>query len=275
MYKTIVINVDDGPLMESRLLAAAWLADAFGAHLVGSAVTGLSWSQYALLTSSLTTPPPGEDFQVYRDQAHASLQRFRQQAGRLGIGSAEERLVEDDSRHALLLHARYADLVVTSQEPGRRGALGGIPQYIALHSPRPVLVVPGTYAGAPIGARIVAGWDGSMQAIRALDAALPFLARAEKVTLALADPEHEPGLHGEEPGADMARYLARHGVKVEVACERGRAPAGEVLLAVARNAGADLMVTGAFGHSRYRELVLGGVTRILLERSPLPLLIAH
>lgn len=103
----------------------------------------------------------------------------------------------------------------------------------------------------------------------------PLLKRATAVRLALVNPERESGLHGDEPGADMALRLARHGVRVEVVSERTDAPTGAALLGITRAAGAGLLVTGAFTHRRLREIVLGGVTRILLERAPLPVLFAH
>jgi nucleotide-binding universal stress UspA family protein len=114
-----------------------------------------------------------------------------------------------------------------------------------------------------------------MQAIRAIEGALPLLQHAESVKLALINPDQLPELHGEEPGADMALYLARQGVQVDVIVERTRSTAGDALMSLARTSGAGLLVAGAYGHSRYREWVLGGVTRELLERSPLPLLLAH
>ena len=144
-----------------------------------------------------------------------------------------------------------------------------------MHGVRPVLAIPPSYDGAPIAGTIVVGWDGSAQAIRAIAAAMPLLARASTVRLALVNPDLESGLHGEEPGADMALYLARHGVHVEVLVERTGAAVGDALLGVARGSGAGLLVAGAFGHSRYREIVLGGVTRLLLDRAHLPVLFAH
>jgi nucleotide-binding universal stress UspA family protein len=101
------------------------------------------------------------------------------------------------------------------------------------------------------------------------------LERADGVRLVLVNPERLSDVHGEQPGADMALYLARHGVKVDVVLEGTHRTAGEALMAFARTAGAGLIVAGAYGHSRYREWVLGGVTRELLERSPVPLLLAH
>ena len=95
------------------------------------------------------------------------------------------------------------------------------------------------------------------------------------VQLAIINPDQHADRHGEQPGADMALHLARHGVKVDVVIETTRSSTGEALLKVAREHGAGLLVTGAFGHSRYREFVLGGVTRALLAASTTPLLIAH
>lgn len=274
MYKTIVVHVDDSSALESRLQAAAVLANAFDAHLVGSAATGMSWPAYALLTGSMAVTPIDE-YNGMCTSARASLRDFAERARQLGVASIEERLVEDDHRQALLLQSRYADLVITSQDVKAPDAVRGLPQYVALHGARPVLAVPSTYAGQPFFDEIVVGWDGSLQAIRAVHAALPLLVRAASVRLALVNADTESGLHGEEPGADMALYLARHGVRVDVVKEQTMAPIGEALIGIAGTYGAGLLVSGVFGHSRYREFVLGGVTRVLLERSPLPVLVAH
>jgi nucleotide-binding universal stress UspA family protein len=274
MYKTIVVQVDDSAGMDTRLRAAAQLANAYGAHLVGSAATGTSWSSYALLVGSMAVTPIDE-FDAMCAAARTSLRHFAESARRLGVESVEERLVEDEHRRALLLQARYADLAVTSQDTGARDAVHGLPQYVAMHGACPVLVVPHAYGGKPIAEHVVVGWDGSLPAIRAIHAALPLLVRAASVRLAVVNPEDESGVHGEEPGADMALYLARHGVAVEVLSEKTQSAPGQALADIAHDAGAGLIVAGAFGHSRYRELVLGGVTRYLVERSPLPVLLAH
>lgn len=274
MYKTIIVHVDESPLADARLRAAAWLANAHAAHLVGCAATGMSWPAYAMLTGSMAISPIGE-FESMRSVARTSLQRFAARARQLGVASIEERMVEDDSRDALLLQARYADLLVTGQDAGDAVTVRGLPRHLAVHGVRPVLVVPPAYADAPIAGKVVIGWDGGVQAIRAIAGAMPLLQRAQQVRLALVNPDRASGLHGEEPGADMALYLARHGVQVEVLSEQTQAPVGEALLGIAAGSGADLLVAGAFGHSRYREIVLGGVTRVLLDRAALPVLVAH
>jgi len=279
MYKTIIVHVDGSAQEPSRLAAAARLARDYDAHLVGSAATGISWLDYALLTGSMAAPVPPTDFDGLRETAALHLRGFTDHAARLGVASVEARLVEDTADGALLLQARYADLVVVSRdvapEPGIPPRVRKLPEHVALRGPRPVLVVPPDYADQPIASTVVAGWDGSTQALRALAAALPLLERADGVRLVLVNPDQLSDLHGDQPGADMALYLARHGVKVDVMLEHTHATVGDALMSLARAAGAGLIVAGAYGHSRYREWVLGGVTRELLERTPVPLLLAH
>jgi len=282
MYKTIVVHVDGSPEQEARLRAGAVLANAFDAHLVGSAATGISWFDYSLLVGSMGAPMmPESDFNGVREAVEARLQAFSTAVQRQGVNSVETRMIEDDARYALLLESRYADLVIVSRDaepiavPGIPAEARGLPEYIALHGARPVLVVPPGWSARGLPGTAVVGWDGSMQAIRAITAALPLLRQADAVKLALVNPGAMAEMHGEEPGADMALHLARHGVKVDVVIEHSRASTGDALQNVARDHGAGLLVTGAFGHSRYREFVLGGVTRSLLAGSTMPLLIAH
>lgn len=286
MYKTIVVHVDGSPLQQSRLRAAAQLAAAHDAHLIGSGMTGMSWLDFALLTGSMGAPMmPNSDFQGLRDAVSVRLDEFAEEARRLGVGSLEARLVEDEPGFALLMQSRYADLTILSRDSASTTTptpelpftprVRRLPEYVTLHGARPVLVVPESYNGQPIPGTAVVGWDGSMQAIRAIEGALPLLQQAESVNLALINPDQLSELHGEEPGADMALYLARQGVQVDVIVERTRSTTGDALMSLARTSSAGLLVTGAYGHSRYREWVLGGATRELLERSPIPLLLAH
>jgi nucleotide-binding universal stress UspA family protein len=280
MYKTIVVHVDGSPRQDSRLRAAAYLANAHGAHLVGTAATGISPVEFSIIEGSMGAPVPPTDFEALRASVAAQLNAFTEQATRLGITSVEARLIDDHTDYGLLLQSRYADLVVVSRTPENPGPdfpahLRRLPEQVALRGAHPVLVVPDSYCDQPIPGIAVAAWDGSMQALRALTAALPLLRSASNVKLALVNPDTLSELHGEQPGADMALHLARHGVQVEVVVEHTRATVGDALISLARDCGAGLMVSGAYGHSRYREWVLGGVTRELLARAPAPLLIAH
>lgn len=276
------MHVDGSAAQTARLRAAAQLASRFDAHLVGSASTGISWFDYSLLVSSMGAPMlPEADFNGVRDAVRKRLEEFTVAATRLGAASVETHMLEEDTRYALLLESRYCDLLVVSRdsEPIGSTALNlqvrGLPQHLAMQGVRPVLVVPPDWQDRPLPGTAIVGWDGSTQAQRAIDGALPLLQQASNVKLTLVNPETLGPQHGDEPGADMARYLARHGVKVEVQVEHTHTSTGDALCAVARSYQAGLLVTGAYGHSRYRELVLGGVTRLLLERSHIPLLLAH
>jgi nucleotide-binding universal stress UspA family protein len=127
-----------------------------------------------------------------------------------------------------------------------------------------------------IGRRVLIGWNGSPEAARAVHDALPLMVGAEAVTVVTIDPEGGPGANEEGPGADIARHLARHGLPVMVRRVTGpAAAAGDLLLNEAADLGADLIVMGAFGHSRLREFVLGGATRTLLAQMTAPVLMAH
>lgn len=280
MYKTIVVHVDDGPQLAPRLAVAAWLAREHEGHLVGSAVTGISERDFVVLGSSPMAALPDREYDTLRQIANELLQNFGSRAARLGVASWEQRLVEDDAEHALLLESRYADLIVLSRGAAARARfrLGtDLPEYVVLHSTRPVLLVPADYGQEAVGRNIVVGWNGSMEATRAVTAALPLLRRAGSVVVAVIDHDAIAERHGEQPGADLAVYLARHGVKVDVVRERSAAGdgIGAALLGLARDCGADLVVAGAYGHSRYREWVAGGVTRALLDQMAVPLLMAH
>lgn len=277
MYKTIVVHVDDSPQLASRLAVAAGLAARHDGHLVGSAVTGMTFESYVMLGASAVSSLPGE-FDELRQHATRQLQAFAASVERLGVRSWEQRMIEDDAEHALLLESRYADLLVLSPgTPANASArlASDLPDYVALHGTRPVLVVPADYASDTVGRTVVVGWDAGAEACRATTAALPLLREADAVVVALIDAVPAGGRHGEQPGADVATWLARHGVRVEVVRERAERGAGRALLDIARDAGADLLVAGAYGHSRFREWFIGGATRELLDDASVPLLLAH
>jgi nucleotide-binding universal stress UspA family protein len=278
MYKTIVVHVDDSPQMKSRLAVAAALAAAHEGHLVGSAVTGITQHDFVTYGTSPLVAPVDAGFDFLRRRANDQLDRFAAEAGRLGVGSWEQRMIEDDAANALLLESRYADLVVLS--PGtpagsRLRVTVDVPEYVALHSARPVLVVPPDHANDDLAGTIAIGWDAGTEATRAVAGALPLLQRARAVLIALINPDHLTERHGEQPGADLATYLARHGVPVEVVQERSDAGVAAALVGMAHDAGANLLVTGIYGHSHYREWFAGGVSRSLLDKVTVPLLLAH
>ena len=280
MFKTIVVHVGDSSEMSDRLHAAALLANDFEAHLIGSAATGVSYVNYAMLYGSMAMAATEAEFESLRVTGRERLARFEEEARRLGVQSLEGRLHDDESGIALLLQSRYADLLVTGQSMQNQAAsawaaAAGLPSYLALHSGRPVLVVPPGHTSQTPSATIAVGWDGSLHAMRAITFALPLLQRAALVRLLIVNPNPVLETEGDEPGAGMALFLARHGVPVEVTVQRSDSPQGDAILRLAHEGDCGLIVAGAYGHTRFRELVLGGVTRALLTRATIPVFLAH
>ncbi|WP_167761492.1 universal stress protein, partial [Duganella callida] len=204
-----------------------------------------------------------------RDGARAALAGFAATVGRLGVDACEQRLTDDSLIGSLTLQSRYCDLAVVPQ-----AAPGGsfVPQQLILHSPRPVVVVPGHGEFTHVAERPLLAWDGGMAASRAIEAALPLLRRARLVTLAVFNPDSVYAAHGPEPGADLARFLARHNVQLEVVVRDTDGDVGDGLLALAGETGADLLVMGCYGHTRVRELLVGGTSRTVLKQMTLPVL---
>jgi len=274
-YKTILVHVDHSRHAEGRIKAAVQLALAHDAHLVGTAMTGLSRFAYADSGIDLAATILAAELDALEAHAQAALDRFEAIAAAAGVVSVERRLVSDDAAGGLALQARYADLVVLSQadrdDPVAR-VVSDLPEYVMLNGGRPVLIMP--YAGSfpVLGSHPLVAWDGSIEATRALGAALPMLEGARKVTLAVFNPD-DAGRR--DPGADIALYLARHGINCEVVCQRTPIGIGDSLLSLAADLRSDLIVMGGYGHSRFRELLLGGVSATLLKTMTAPVLMAH
>jgi nucleotide-binding universal stress UspA family protein len=147
-------------------------------------------------------------------------------------------------------------------------------EQVVLSSGRPVLVVPYIGWTKTLGERITIAWDGGRESARAVADALPLLKKAKAVTVLVINPEK--GNHGEEPGADIALHLARHGVNAEVRRARfDDVDTGNAILSQVADLSSDLLVMGAYGHSRLRELVIGGVTRTIFEEMTVPVLMSH
>nr|WP_315249071.1 universal stress protein [uncultured Duganella sp.] len=278
-YKTVLVHADLSPHAASRYALACQVALAHEAHLVGAAFTGLAQDAARNAAFAYGAVLAAADIESVTAASRQALESFVARADIAGV-SYERRISDDDSETGLVLQARYADLLVLSQsDPELTGPdiLYKLPEHLALHGGRPVLLVP--YAGRydRIDQHALVAWDGSRAATRAVTDALPLLRRSQRVTLAVFNAQTPYGTHGENPGADIALYLARHGVKLEVTQQHTPAglDIGNALLSLAADIGADLLVMGAYGHQRWREIVLGGVTRTVLQSMTLPVLMAH
>jgi nucleotide-binding universal stress UspA family protein len=175
------------------------------------------------------------------------------------------------------VHAYYADLVIVARpdSEGQTAGPPGLAESLVLTSGRPIIILPtgGTVSRVR---RILVGWNARREVIRAVADAVPLLVRAEAVEILVIDHERHPTDHGQEPGADIARHLARHGAQVEVKrVSSGGEEVGRLLLSQAAAFGADLVVMGAYGHSHLSEWVFGSVTRRVLHEAGLPVLMSR
>ncbi len=282
-FKDILVALDSAPPARGRIELAASLAERFNAHLIGLHTTVAAEAPrrrgyFDYFDRSLLDPLYRDFAEKMRTEAERARSLFEEIANRHGL-SAEWRAAAGYPSETAALHGRYVDLIVLGQpDPDDTQAVlfRPLPGEVALAVGRPILVIPYAGSWAVIGQRVLVGWDASREATRAINDAMPLLVGAEAVTILAVDPPDGPAGHGDIPGADIALHLARHGVKaaIERTVSAGIG-AGNALLSRAGDLGADLLVMGAYGHSRAHELLLGGATRTVLASTTLPVLMAH
>ena len=182
----------------------------------------------------------------------------------------------DIGRH-VAAHARFSDLVILPQPygEGRSAELEPVLEAALFEGRVPVLVQPKDNAVLLRPKSVLVAWNESPECLAAVRAALPFLREAESVRVVVIDPPTH-GPNRSDPGGLLSQYLARQGVRVEIDVLSKTLPrVAEVILRHAVDTKSDMVVMGAYGHSRFREAILGGATRDMLEMCPLPVLMAH
>lgn len=276
--RDLVVTVDGGPASDVRTALAAHVAERFDAHLIGlhpSSTTGANLYS-ASFDSALFDAAMQETFVRLAHRSEQARTNFEAIAARFAV-AAEWRIARGFAGPETVLHARYADLVVVGQRwTEYDGLTYPDPAHVVLDAGCPVLVVPAVGQFDRIERHAIIAWNASREAARAVRDALPLLKHVRSVTVLAVDPKQSPHEHGEDPGADIARHLARHGIKVEIElCAGAHSNPADILLSKASDYGSDLIVMGAYGHSRVRELVLGGVTRSILRQMTVPVLMSH
>lgn len=282
-FKDILVHLDNGARCSTRVTAALSLARRFKAHLTGTYILDIPAPEF-FYGAAMPFMGAGPEQVVERMRAEAvntaaPVETAFREALRREDVEGDWRLVEGSLPATLALHARYADLAVVGQpnpyEPND-GTQRDVAVTTVMTSGRPVLVVPFAGEFPVIGERVLVAWNATREAARAVNDALPLLAGAKLVTILAVNPRHGIGGHGDVPAADIALHLARHGVKAEAAHTVAKdIPDGEALLSYAADIGVDLLVAGAYGHSRAREMVFGGVTRTLLHEMTVPVFLSH
>jgi nucleotide-binding universal stress UspA family protein len=276
-YKSILVQVDHAKACPARIDAAIDLALRYAAHLTGlyliAEPTGASFARGYL-------PPEVMEAISARaeERAEEGLARFRAVAERnkVAFDTRIARGFDVELADVFGMHARYADLAVVGQDDPDEPSAGDLPERVVLGSGRAVLLIPYIGAGKTLGQRVVVAWNASREAARAVREALPLLKQAAAVSVVSVNPKPAELGHGEVPGADIGLYLARHGVKVDVQrIDTADLDVGNALLSHVAGEAADLLVMGGYGHSRLREIVLGGATRTILHDMTVPVLMSH
>lgn len=276
-FRTIlsVVGVEQG---DDDLNLAADLCDGIGAHL-------------SVLVVALAAPPPIGGYAAMMSDAwlqerQADLERLKERTAAVTASLASREISADITSgypeiawadDMIGRRARYADLTLIGPKLLVGGQLKEKTIEGALFSSgKPLLIVPEGAQPTLAPKRVLVAWDSRIEASCAVRETLGMLTGADDVRLVLVDPEESEVGHGAEPGADAAAYLARHGVKVTV--DRLPSSGHTVAMVLRRHAidtSAELLVMGAYGHSRLRERIFGGVTRSMLDEPPLPILMAR
>lgn len=271
--KTILLHLTDDPRRDVRTKLAVSFAQQHGAHLIGTYTS----PPFEVPVQMAGLVPP-DVFDRQRDLVKKDAKLARQDLESLCAKqdvTCEWREVEGDAADVMKIQARYADLTVIGQVDPDEPTLaddGSLSHELVMGAAGPVMVVP--YAGKfrQVGNRILVAWNGTREAARAVRDSLPLMEGAKKVIIFSVNPTKRDHI----PGADIATRLARHGIKVEVAHTVARdIDVGDALLDALTDRSCDMLVMGAYGHSRFRELVLGGATRHILKQMTVPVVLTH
>jgi nucleotide-binding universal stress UspA family protein len=276
-FKTLLTvtgpNQGDGDLK-----LAASLCEQIDAHL-------------SVLVLELAAPPSGGEYAAivspaWLEERQAELKRLEKRISAVGAFLSQTPVSADLSDDypdtgwaddVIGRRARYADLTILGPDLLASHALKDkVIEGTLFSSGKPILLVPEGSRPTLKPKRILVAWDARLESSRAVRESLDMLKGAVEVHLVMVDPIEDEFHHGAEPGADAAAYLARHGVKVTV--ERlpsANHSVAEVLRQRAGDMAAELLVMGAYGHSRLRERIFGGVTKSMLEGQSLPILMAR
>jgi nucleotide-binding universal stress UspA family protein len=282
-YKTILVLLSDTRRTQQLLDASSAMARQFDAHLIGLYV--LPAAKVYSDVGMLATPMLFEGYRnLFKSKLEEVRKKFEARVKQDGL-KAEWRAIDSnypDIADSAIAHSHGAELVIASQI--ERGPDGDIERDLVvrliLESGRPVLIIPqkGHFAprGEGIAEKAIVGINGTRECSRAMFDALPLLRLVKETRLVWVDPHRQSREAGEVPGAEEAAALSRHGIKAvaEPMMTDGR-NAGEALLMRANDLGADLLVMGAYAHSRVREFVFGGATRHVLEHMKIPVLMSH
>ncbi|MCD9148121.1 universal stress protein [Pseudophaeobacter flagellatus] len=277
-YKTILTVLTSQDTAATPLAQATALATTFNSHVealclgVDHTQTGYYYAGTNAMILQETMTRAKTDAANLQAYADAELQK----AGIPFSSDAGIAQIADMGRH-VAQQARFSDLVVLGQPYGKDKGVEAEPvvESALFEGRAPVLVVPDDAPQIGQPKTVLVAWNESTEAMAAIRKSLPFLAGADLVRIVVIDPpQHGPDRS--DPGGLLAQMLARHGVACEIDVLSKTLPrVSDVLIRHASDTQAELIVMGAYGHSRFREAILGGATRNMLEKATVPVLMAH
>jgi len=278
MYKDILVHIPTERPMRPVIDGAISLAKHLNAHLDAVAAGYVTSSAAYVLDGGAAIAAV---FELERERAveraEAALEVFKTEAVNAGISYACHPLgaMPADAAGALGEMARLHDLSIVLQPDPAQGSFDNdVPGEILFQAGGPVLFLPYTFRGPFRARRIGLCWDGSRLAARAMRDAAPFLARAEEtVIITINEADAVPG---EISASQLAKHLGRRGLSPRrIGLSAVRSEIQPTILSLAADEGLDLLVMGGYGHARWQERFLGGVTRAMLEAMTVPTLMSH
>ena len=280
-FKDLLIHLDDSAACPARLGAAIALAKRSGASVTGVALALESTiSKYVGIEFPASLNEQQQE--IVRKAAASAVAKLEKAAGEAGV-KCSSKIINCGATKApaqLSFYARHADMTFMGQpntnEPGgsfQEALLDGV----MFASGRPVYIVPhiGRF-DVPVRKAVIA-WDGGKKAVRAVNDAIPLLeGRGGEVIVLVINPDERKGTHGDRPGEDIAGHLQRHGLKTKIERQMVKEIGIDAaILNFLSDVSADLLIMGAYGHSRLRERAFGGVTSMILQQMTTPVLMAE
>jgi nucleotide-binding universal stress UspA family protein len=278
MYKDILVHIPTERPMRPVIDGSVSLAAHLNAHLDAVAVGYVATSAAYVMEGGAAVAAVFEmERERAAERAEAALAVFKSEAANAGISYDCHPLgaIPVDAAGSLGEMARLHDLSIVLQPDPARGSFDNdVPGEILFQAGGPVLFLPYTFRGAFKAKRIGICWDGSRLAARAMRDAAPFLARAEEIVIITIN--EADAVPSEASASNLARHLGRRGLSTRTASfSAPRADIQPTILSLAADEGLDLLVMGGYGHSRWQERILGGVTRAMLEAMTVPTLMSH
>jgi len=277
--KTILVALNEIDQVDKLVKTAAQLGRKYQAHIIGMFVIPAP-EIYPSAGMALSTQVYDGHRRFYLDHSEKVKAKFEDEMRRQNVlhewcmVEIKTSLIADGVLH----HAHQVDLILApqKQENSSAGMENDFTERLVMEGGRPVLIMPAFGEFEDIGKEVLVGWNGTKEAARAVFDALPFMIDANNVTIGWVNPKDDLEDGEVLPGSELAASLARHDIKTtSKGLPTDGVSVGEALLNQASDSGADLLVMGAYGHSRIREFVFGGATHSILETMTVPVLMSH